>query len=179
MTRRKSHRRLSQLLFLTVCLTAAVSTAAFTVISKYNYPGGQAILELNKLLALVHTTAVNTTVHLDIYSKTTGATNLMQDPRLARYDKDESLKLPSDYKRHSYLLTEEPDMHLERFEAAGHVKAWAGLALQLKPYRRLLNHGGLAALAPSKGESVLDWATRISPVRPLFREQVWIMQRRQ
>ena len=132
------------------------------------------MLVLNKILAEEHAIVSNTTVHLDRYSKMTGATNLMQDTRLARYDKDESLTNAHDYKRHNYILTEMPDMHRERFEAIHSIKGWAGLQMQLQP----VHWEKLAALKRMRQEGVLDWIIRLTPVRFRLSEQVWIMQRR-
>lgn len=162
-----------------MCLSSLASTVFLTLISMNNYPGGTGLTQLNQHLRQSYASRANTTVHLDVYSKMTGASNLLQDPLLATYDRNESLGSPSDYASFEWVLTHDGQALLNEeglgFRLVQSVKGWAGIRLQIRQYSDAVRTRSIRGLLPATGEGALPWLTRLLPARPLLAEQVFLI----
>lgn len=176
--RRRSRRQTARTLFAMTCVISLMATIPLAAVSSYNYPGGHALVQMNKIMRAEHCSPTNTTVHLDVYTCSNGATNLLHDAGLARYDKTEGLSL-GEYADYAYIITEEPQQHVDDFDVIRPVKGWAGITMQLAQYRQALRARSLGILARHPQESLWDWSQRLLPVRPRVTDKVYIMKNRQ
>ncbi|KAI1461724.1 glycosyltransferase family 22 protein [Annulohypoxylon moriforme] len=119
-------------------------SAAMLVISSLNYPGGEALSELRKLITSSSSSDLQTvTIHTDVLSCMTGVTLFGQhpyypdDPRPANeitfnYDKTEdesTLRNPSFWEKFDYVLAEDPSKIIGPWETVGVVEGFAGVEL--------------------------------------------------
>lgn len=164
-----------------VCATSLVATITSTAISSYNYPGGHAMLAMNRLLVSGDHHFTNTTVHLDVYTRLAGATNLLHQPNLARLDKSENITKGNSgaYRNFQYLVVHEPELHTREWQKHTAIQGWAGLRRQrLHCSSALSGQVSLRqCLVPQTGESISHWLKRISPVRMRIRDQVHILRK--
>ncbi|KAI1441175.1 glycosyltransferase family 22 protein [Annulohypoxylon stygium] len=124
-------------------------SAAMLVISSLNYPGGEALSELRKLVNSSSSSDLQTiTIHTDVLSCMTGVTLFGQHPyypdevRSANeitfnYDKTEdeiSLRSPAFWEKFDYVLAEDPSKVLGSWETVGVVEGFAGVEL-IRPNR--------------------------------------------
>ncbi|KAI0102343.1 glycosyltransferase family 22 protein [Hypoxylon sp. NC0597] len=136
-----------------VLVSFGVSTAML-VISSLNYPGGEALSELRKLVTSSSSPDLQTvTIHTDVLSCMTGVTLFGQhpyppnEPRPAseitfNYDKTEdehTLRNPSFWEKFDYVLSEDPTKVIGPWETIGVVEGFAGVEV-VRPS------------APSKGD---------------------------
>lgn len=137
------------------------------------------MVKLNSLLrAERHSSARDKTpprVHLDAYTCSNGASNLLHDPKLAEYDKSEELK-KGQYSSFAYLLTHEPELHATAFDTVKSISGWAGVEVQLRQYLQAVSKASVAPLLKLPDEGLVDWGLRLLPARPRLREQVYIMK---
>ncbi|KAI2465052.1 glycosyltransferase family 22 protein [Annulohypoxylon bovei var. microspora] len=121
-------------------------SAAMLIVSSLNYPGGEALSELRKLVTSSSPDLQTVTVHTDVLSCMTGVTLFGQHtsyPHHSRptneisfnYDKTEDenlLRNPSFWEKFDYLLVENPSKVIGRWETVGVVEGFAGVEL-IKP----------------------------------------------
>ena len=177
-SRRWHNKPLARTIFAAICATSAAVTVLSTIVSTHNYPGGAALLSLNEHLRQHGSSANDTMVHLDSYSCMTGASNFLQDRRLAQFDKDESLTSASQYKGYDYLVTHDPAFHSKLFEVIYPIRGWAGITLQLRQWKDALARRNAAGLRRQASESYNAWLARVFPAMPRLDDQVWIMRNR-
>lgn len=130
-----------------VLVNFAASTAML-IISSLNYPGGEALTELRKLVTLNTSPDIQTaTVHTDVLSCMTGVTlfgqhatrpDHLQPPQDTvpfTFDKTEdpsTLRSPIFWEQFDYVLAEDPKKPLGPWETIGVVEGFAGIEV-LKP----------------------------------------------
>ncbi|KAJ1724327.1 dolichyl-P-Man:Man(7)GlcNAc(2)-PP-dolichol alpha-1,6-mannosyltransferase [Coemansia erecta] len=91
-----------------MCLASLCAAAAMAYASSLNYPGGHALAQLHALEP-----ARNVSVHIDAYAAMTGVTRFVQTRPGWRYAKTEGLAPGADYAAFAYLLTADPQPHLD------------------------------------------------------------------
>lgn len=130
-----------------VLLSLAIS-AGMLVISSLNYPGGEALYELRKLITTSASSDFQTvTVHTDVLSCMTGVTLFVQHPYAFQtpepsseilsfsFDKTEdptSLRNPEFWEKFDFVLAEDPAKVIGPYETIGVVEGFAGIEL-IKP----------------------------------------------
>lgn len=99
-------RKLLVLLFVCLTFIAGILSAFLGYVSRYNYPGGEALTIVNSLVP--KDTTEKTTIHLDVATCMTGATRFGQIHNdLVVYDKSETLdELKEIWSDIDYLVTE-------------------------------------------------------------------------
>ncbi|KAI1213805.1 glycosyltransferase family 22 protein [Annulohypoxylon truncatum] len=125
-----------------VFVSFGISTAML-IISSLNYPGGEALSELRKLVTSSSSDLQTVTIHTDVLSCMTGVTLFGQhpyypnDPRPANeitfnYDKTEdedTLRNPSFWEKFDYVLAENPSKVIGPWETVGVVEGFTGVEL--------------------------------------------------
>ncbi|KAI0394817.1 glycosyltransferase family 22 protein [Xylariaceae sp. FL0594] len=133
----------------TSVLAGFAASTAMLAISSLNYPGGEALAELRKLVALNPSPDIQTAaVHTDVISCMTGVTLFGQHPTWPddlsqaqthtvpfTFDKTEdpsTLRNPMFWEQFDYVLAEDPAGPLGPWETIGVVEGFAGIEV-LKP----------------------------------------------
>jgi len=139
--RRKNllYRLVSLGLIASVLVSYAGSTAMLAL-SSANYPGGEAIMRLHDVVsrgASVHVDSEVVRVHLDDLTCQTGATRFLQVPLTSGwvYDKTENQTMlldPSFWQQFDYVLAENQERVIGKWEVVDVVKAFGGIKL-LRP----------------------------------------------
>ena len=175
---RQINRKLSQRVFRLVCVFSLAFTLVATVISTFNYPGAHSLLRLNTLLRGEGATPQNTTIHLNAYSRMNGISDMVHNTALARISKDETLETAGQYSVFDYIVTHQPDLHAKNFLPVQAIRGWAGIKSQIPQFKKAIFQRDWAFFAPSKGEALTTYVSRVLPLQPRLDELVWIMRNR-
>ncbi|KAA8895589.1 Alg9-like mannosyltransferase family-domain-containing protein [Sphaerosporella brunnea] len=126
---RRSKHAVYALLSLGILLSIPVSallSASMTLVSSFNYPGGQAVQRLHHLNP-------QGTVHMDVLTCMTGATRFLQgDAQGVRWDKtedEETLLKPEFWEGIEWALVERPEKTIGRYRVRGVVEGFGGVKL--------------------------------------------------
>lgn len=148
---------LLSLIFLTF---NALATAFQVQISSYNYPGGQALLELHKLEQDRGTPVF---VHIDSYAAMNGITRFLELRPDWKYSKYEGYQSVQDFYKAGYthLLTSEPQIQPEQIWSSVYTQeGYGGLHSMLDP-----EEIGLKKAIEKKDWKLVDWKK--------VREELW------
>ena len=141
------YRILAAMLLLSTLASYAAS-AGLLAISRLNYPGGEAVLRLQRLTA---DSASTVRVHADNLACQTGLTRFLEDrsnttasgtPRWTFDKTDEPSKLldPLFWAEFDYVIAEQPERTIGKFEVVDVVRGYAGIAIK-KPGQMLDDRG--------------------------------------
>jgi hypothetical protein len=159
------YKKTGRAILLLVCSASLVYTLSATYISKTNYTGGEAMLRLDNILRRQSSDghhATRPTVSVDWYACVNGALDSQIEPGLALVTKRNHTFGIEDF---DYRITHEPRLFGEEYEQLESIGGWAGLAIDLHNWQPV--RVGLK-------ESVLAFF-HDPPIRPTWREKVWIM----
>ena len=130
--------------------------------------------KMNRLLSQSGAHHSNTSVHLDVYSRMTGASNVLHAPELATWNKDETLPhKASAYSDFTYVVVEDAQLHASNRQPIVAVSEWAGFRRN-KPSLRI--NEIVRSLFVSDIRQAISSACLISPIVPSLRERLCIMQ---
>ncbi|KAL7006536.1 hypothetical protein EMMF5_003957 [Cystobasidiomycetes sp. EMM_F5] len=146
-----------------------------------NYPGAFAVNRINEILRNNKTELgsayVPSTVYVDWYPAITGQLTSHFDPALALYTKNQIAFGVDEFvypERFEYVVTQQPEEFTRNgYAVIDSITAWGGLKVQKHFYKPLMK------IHRSRSEVVADplsFLLRILPVRPTWKEMVWIMQ---
>ncbi|KAF2421019.1 hypothetical protein EJ08DRAFT_597893 [Tothia fuscella] len=152
------YRFLSALLLISVFFSFLASFIQLSV-SRLNYPGGQAIINL------LHTTQNETctiNIYVDNLASQTGVTRFLEnrhstDPKYV-FDKTEdisTLHTPEFWDKFDYVLTQHPETTIGKFEVIDTIYGWAGLRV-VRPGEEPMKEEMLQALALT-GDRFGNW----------------------
>ncbi|KAH8676656.1 glycosyltransferase family 22 protein [Tricladium varicosporioides] len=145
--------RLGSLMLITSVLGSFLASTAMLLISSLNYPGGDAISSLHKIIRRTPWASSSPSVdfetidiHMDVLSCMTGVTHFLEipspstspsklslingRPTLIHYDKTEDKEIllePSFWGRFDYALMEEPEKAIGKWDIIETIYAYAGI----------------------------------------------------
>lgn len=147
--------RTARVCVLALLLASASACSIFFVASYWNYPGGSALLRLQRHVARFDT-KTSCHIHIDVASAMTGITRFLELHRDGEdawvYSKAEHLVDASDFSEFTHLVTSTPETHGSRFEEIFRVEGfdgvdWRGARIRTSPkiytMRRRDKDGGI------------------------------------
>ncbi|KAF9988165.1 dolichyl-P-Man:Man(7)GlcNAc(2)-PP-dolichol alpha-1,6-mannosyltransferase [Modicella reniformis] len=182
----KAYRLLAVILFAALGLTFFVSIAR-SLISSYNYPGGQALqrlheLELNNFsAAMVHIDGAAAETGCSRFGEVASASSLTASSSPWTYSKDESHENHKDYLQYTHLLTSQPEFHKHDFVILEQIDGFAGVEYVPLGQVKETCPAFCAIGKCKKGE--LSWEglkalwNDCSPIQIKTEGKIWIMKR--
>ncbi|RDW78073.1 hypothetical protein BP5796_05925 [Coleophoma crateriformis] len=117
-------------------LVSFAASTGMLLISSLNYPGGEALKSVHKIIESDPSKPAHLNIHMDVLSCMTGVTRFQQiRPDMITYDKTEEaeeLLRPDFWSRFDYVLSESPETVIGKWDVVDTIYAYAGIEI-LKP----------------------------------------------